>query len=765
MRFGKTLQDAIHPPWKEQYLDYSKLKRLLRDDGGRDEDSKPWTEDDEKRFSSELLNVELDKVASFQAKTIAGLEQQAEDAFSKLRDLAPSSPSQKSDITTGRLKELRKELDGITNELKELKRYASTNYTGFLKIAKKHDRRRGDRYKIRPMIRVSLSQHGFNSEASYTPLLNKLSTMYYVVNQHLDESEQQAQPIHLRSPEEVRHGERYTAHKFWVHPDNLLEVKTAILRHLPALHYAQQDAKQLDGGEDLATTSIYFDNRQFELYNQKVDRQFNAASLRLRWYGQLSDTPDIVLEQKIIHENGSSEEKRFKIKDKWIKPLISGEYKMERTSQKMERQGQSAEAVKNFNDTVEEIQAFISKYKLEPVLRANYTRTAFQKPSDDRVRILIDNDTAFIREDTLNEDRPCREPDEWHRRDIDSAKMKFPFRDMNQSEVSRFPFALMEIKIREEEGRRRPRWIEDLMASHLVYAAPSFSKFVHGVASLFEDYVNNLPFWLGDLETDIRKDPQAAHDKEEQRKALQAETDQVVGSFLGKSAMRGSYKPTASSPIAKSYLSDRLAAEPAVSDSRTLNGGSGGDEGEDADESEESGVRGAYGTLSNVFPTFSLSKYARAKRQQAQLPEGVTKPTYLIKNAGPLQVEPKVWLANERTFLKWQHICVLLGSLAVGLYTAAGENFVAECMGIAYIIIAIMAGVWGFSMFKVRQQMIVDRSGKDFDNLIGPLAVSVALMVALILNFVFALNQALAARDEPSPPITPNVTMNMVAEL
>ncbi|KAH7040545.1 VTC domain-containing protein [Microdochium trichocladiopsis] len=762
MRFGKTLQQSIHPPWKEHYLDYSKLKRLLRDDARGDDDDKAWTEDDEKRFSSELLNVELDKVAQFQAKTIAALEQQAEDAFSKLRELAPSSPSQKSDITTGRLKELRKELDSITNELKELKRYASTNYTGFLKIAKKHDRRRGDRYKIRPMIRVSLSQHGFNSEASYTPLLNKLSMMYFVVNQHLDESEQQAQPVDLRMPEEVRHGERYTAHKFWVHPDNLLEVKTAVLRHLPALHYSQQDAKQLDGGEDLATTSIYFDNHQFELYSQKVERQFNAASLRLRWYGQLADKPDIVIEKKMVHENGSSEEKRFKIKDKWIMPLITGEYKMERTIQKMERQGQPAESIKEFKDTVEEIQAFIQEFKLEPVMRANYTRTAFQKPADDRVRILIDNDTAFIREDTLNQDRPCREPDDWHRRDIDSAQMTFPFRNMNQSEVSRFPFALMEIKIREDEGKRRPGWIEDLMASHLVHAAPTFSKFVHGVASLFEDYVNNLPFWLGDLETDIRKDPQAAHDKEEQRKAQQAETEQVVGSFLGKSAKRSSYKPSASSPVARSYLSERLAAEPAVSDSRTLDGGAGDDE---TDEAEETETRGGYGTLTNIFPTFSLSRYARAKRQQAQLPEGVAKPTYLIKNAGPLQVEPKVWLANERTFLKWQHICVLLGSLAVGLYTAAGENFVAECMGIAYIIIAILAGVWGFSMFKVRQQMIVERSGKDFDNMIGPLAVSIALMIALILNFVLALNQALNAPDEPSQPVTPNVTLGYVGEL
>ncbi|KAI0862549.1 VTC domain-containing protein [Xylaria cubensis] len=744
MRFGKTLRVSIYPPWRDEYMDYSKLKSMLRENTS-DDDDVPWTEDDENRFCDEIFNVQLDKVSQFQVKTASSLQQRADAAFESLRDLAPSDDRSKSDITNARLEELRNELDAIVTEVKELKKYSGLNYTGFLKIAKKHDRKRGDRYKVRPMMRVSLSEHGLNSEQRFSPLLNKLSLMYYAINQNLDKDKQQ-QPLDLDIQEEFHNGERYTAHKFWVHPENLLEVKTAILRHLPALVYSQQSAKEVDGNQDPKITSLYFDNSKFDLYSRKLNRQTDASSVRLRWYGHLSEKPDIIFEQKIIHEDGTSEEKKFNIKDKYVKQYIDGEYKMEKSIQKMERQGQQDGSIDSFKATAEEIQNFIVTNKLEPVMRANYIRTAFQKPADDRVRISIDTDIAFIREDTLDRDRPCRDPAEWHRTDIDNSNMTYPFKNINQSEVSRFPYAVLEIKLKEEEGRKRPRWIDDLIASHLVYATPRFSKFVHGVASLFEDYVNNLPFWLSDLETDIRKDPQQAHEEEEQRRIRQAEDAQAVDSLLGTSARRSSYKPAASSPVAKSYLSERAASEARASRARPVDeasdiAGEADDENPDED-AESSGPKRSYGTLSSVFPGFSLSRYARNKRQREQLPEGVTKPDVWLKNAGPLQIEPKVWLANERTFLKWQHICVLLGTLALGLYTAAGKNLVAECMGIAYIAIAILAGLWGNLMLHRRRAMIMERSGKDFDNMIGPLAVSVALMVALILNFVFAYRNA-----------------------
>jgi hypothetical protein len=310
--------------------------------------------------------------------------------------------------------------------------------------------------------------------------------------------------------------------------------------------------------------------------------------------------------------------------------------------------------------------------------------------------------------------------------------------------VSRFPYAILEIKLKDDGNRRRPSWVEDLMGSHLVHQAPRFSKFVHGVASLFEDYVNILPFWLGDLETDIRKDPKAAFEEEEQRRAQRAENEQVVGSFLGTKV--SSFKPSRSSPIGKSYLGERMAAESSqAAAARSLPRISPSAVPADPEEGESSEVNGNqnYGTISSVIPGFSSSDYSRAKKaREAALPAGVVEPKEWIKNSGPLQIEPKVWLANERTFLKWQHICVLLGSLAIALYTAGGENILAMSMGIAYISIAIFAGGWGYWLQRKRRAMIMQRSGKDFDFLAGPLIISAALMLALILNFVFAVSSS-----------------------
>ena len=209
MRFGKTLRNATYPEWKDQYIDYAKLKSLLREDA--DEISK-WTEDDENKFCDEIFNVQLEKVAAFQESTFKTLEQRASKAAEKLHDLAPEEGKPKGDITTQRFKELEGELDGVLDETKKLKKYSEINYTGFLKIVKKHDRKRGNSYKIRPMLMTSLSKRPFNSEQGYHPLLNKLSTMFFVVRQQLDESE--PTPAGASDAQsETHNGERYTAYK------------------------------------------------------------------------------------------------------------------------------------------------------------------------------------------------------------------------------------------------------------------------------------------------------------------------------------------------------------------------------------------------------------------------------------------------------------------------------------------------------------------------------------------------------------------------
>jgi SPX domain protein involved in polyphosphate accumulation len=746
MKFGQTLRKTVYPPWKGQYINYDKLKHLLKEDSSADDDDE-WTERDESAFVEELVNVQLEKVHEFQASTWKRLQDETKECETLLEPLgvkAQEEHGSESGISEAKRKELLQDvlqkLNKITKETNELGKYSRINYTGFLKAAKKHDRKRGQSYRVGPLLRVRLNALPFNSE-DYSPLLYRLSILYSFARQSLEGKDLALEDNQLAGTE------KYTAYKFWVHPDNLLEVKTIILRRLPVLVYNPQTSKIADGSQpDPTVTSLYFDNSKFSLYSQKLDSDADASSLRLRWYGQLSEQSEIMIEKKVVNKEGESSEQRFPIKSKYVMPFIEGDYKMDRSINKVvERFGEDSPRVADFKSAVEDIQSFIKTQKVEPMLRANYARTAFEIPGDDRIRISLDTNLAFIREDALDRGRPCRDPSSWHRQDIDDMELEYPFTSINKGEVSLFPFAVLEIKVR---AGKHYEWVEDLMSSHLVKECRRFSKFIQGTANLFEDYVNSFPFWIGLVDTDIQTDPQTAFQDEQDRKANIAAADLVVGSLFGAKASP-SYRSGRlfGSPVGvsgKSPLPDTSFPKATANMTRTeealgkgkqpataVKEDNSDDELEDMPEQAPSGLR-------SLFPSFSNSKYAQRHRP---LPPGVTKPTYWIKDQGPLRVEAKVWLANQRTFIKWQHITVLLASLSLGLYNAAGaNNQIARLLAVIYTGFAVFAGCWGYGVYMWRSNLISKRSPKDFDAPIGPLVVCSGLAVALVLNFVLKVN-------------------------
>lgn len=778
MRFGRTLEHSIYPPWRENYLDYNKLKKLLREEDSEADTQAEWTDEDESKFVDELVNVQLEKVHAFHKDTYEKLRDRTAKCEARLDIVAMADnageegqrdgvaaagphdgggkeyngkkpmPSEQEQQKI--LKDVLAELDHITRETNELEKYSRINYAGFLKAAKKHDRKRGQSYRVRPLLQVRLAALPFNKE-DYNPLLYRLSAMYGFVRQHLDGAENRG----LGMSELLQAKEEYMSHKFWVHPDNLLELKTRILRHLPVLVYNPQPSKVAEGTQpDPSITSIYFDNSAFKLYTRKVDHG-EASSLRLRWYGQLNDKPEIWFEKKTVRQDNTSSESRFSTKGKYVQRLINDEYHLEKQIQKLEdRVGSDSDEVKHLRSSIEEIQRFIKENGLQPVLRANYRRTAFQVPGDDRVRISLDTNLAFIREDALD-DRPCRDPETWHRTDIDNNEMEYPFSAIRKGEVSRFPYAILEIKLR--NSSKRSEWIEDITNSHLVKEAPRFSKFVHSVALLFEDYVNTFPFWLSDIETDIRRDPRQAFEEEQARKQKEMEDEFAVGSLLKNKSSFSSprhrgHQGAVMSPVGSPSLAQLYhhpSERPQNGDKNDLAGVGDTKQvqvNENAEEPDdgETGWRAlgmeqmTTGGLKSLFPTFSTSKYARARRSRTKLPPGVSKPEYWIKDQGPVKVEAKVWLANQRTFIKWQHVSILLASLSLGLYNAAGRNnTVARTLGIVYTILAVFTAAWGYGIYMWRVRLIERRSGKDFDAISGPLIVCAGLIVALLLNFIF----------------------------
>ena len=101
-----------------------------------------------------------------------------------------------------------------------------------------------------------------------------------------------------------------------------------------------------------------------------------------------------------------------------------------------------------------------------------------------------------------------------------------------------------------------------------------------------------------------------------------------------------------------------------------------------------------------------------------------------------LEIRKVMLTISPGTFIKWQHIAVLLAVLSLSLYNAAGEsNKIARALAIVYLLIAAFTGLWGLGIYHVRNRMIKARSGKDFDNILGPLVVCGSLVVALCVNF------------------------------
>ena len=559
------------------------------------------------------------------------------------------------------------------------------------------------------------------------------------------------------------------------------------------LVYNPNFSKQIDVAQaDPTITSLYFDNDKFSLYTDKVEKKPGAVSLRLRWFGQLSSKPDIQLERKTMQTPESTEatseltaatsedsegaiKERILFKEKYVEGFIFGDYAMEKTRQKMrDRQDKTAGDIEKFEAQVKDFQAFIKENDLQPMLRAVYNRSAFQIPGDDSIRVSLDTNLALIREDSLDPERPCREPDEWHRKEIDEAQMEYPFPNLRKGEIHRFPYALLEIKVRDGLPAKNIRWVYELINSHLVQEAPRFSKFVHGVATLFEDYVNTFPFWLGEMDKDIRKDPESAWNQMKARRAKMAEEEHAAGSLKLPGSLLGRYSSSfthgglwpssskgdgmperilkldsdgaPSSGVSKGGTPKRGGVAIIDETSSEYGNGSGDQTDEQLLERWDPTTNEPPSTsLLDLFPGFSTSRYGRRHRRPVDddrpLPPGVTKPEKLLMHSTPVNVEPKVWLANQRTFLKWAHVSVLLATLSIGLYNAAGEkNLLAKTLGIVYTGIAIFTAGWGYWTYIERSKMIRMRSGKDFDRKLGPVVVCVALATTLVLNFVFKVS-------------------------
>jgi UDP-xylose/UDP-N-acetylglucosamine transporter B4 len=125
MKFGEYLQAFLFPPWGDHYLSYERLKDMLY--SMRDVLGKPQAAALSSSFR-EFLQADVDKIQTFYDHTKTELKHQLEHIQSRMRE------------SHDRSVETRRDLEEIWSSLIMLKDFASLNYTGCVKILKKHDK-------------------------------------------------------------------------------------------------------------------------------------------------------------------------------------------------------------------------------------------------------------------------------------------------------------------------------------------------------------------------------------------------------------------------------------------------------------------------------------------------------------------------------------------------------------------------------------------------------------------------------------------------
>ena len=234
MKFGEQLRTSVIKEYQWYYIDYDGLKAQLKtpyvpsEDGSKAK-REEWTHDNEERFIQTLYD-ELEKVhtkqkvkASEIARRIAASEREVKEVVSRLDNQGPRRADGGSDAPTEEeFMLLEEDLSDIIADVHDLAKFVQLNYTGFRKIIKKHDKQTG--WHLKPAFATQLKTKSFFTD-NYDADIIKLSKLYDIVRTR-------GNPVKGDSAAGGSQGSfiRNTT-KYWVHPDNITELKLIILKH------------------------------------------------------------------------------------------------------------------------------------------------------------------------------------------------------------------------------------------------------------------------------------------------------------------------------------------------------------------------------------------------------------------------------------------------------------------------------------------------------------------------------------------------------
>jgi len=330
-------------------------------------------------------------------------------------------------------------------------------------------------------------------------------------------------------------------------------------------------------------------------------------------------------------------------------------------------------------------------------------RTAFQIPFDDTVRVSLDTNLCMISERGYD----IQGGKVWHRD---------PSKPLKKTEITRFPHAVLEVKLNLGPTDPTPKWVIDLQSSGLLYEVHKFSKFIHGTAALLPEEVRAVPYWIDDAS--IRDSliacgaqrilPEVTSPKAAEKKAAGPGANTMYPHLLP-FGTADEEKSKDAAGRTKQYVPKSTGQTPALLAAPDLERPAVEDDEECCAKLKEFCCPSSEGGDELVYAPTSVQK-----------------------------IEPKIFFANERTFLHWLHSGITLSTIATGILAFASEEenaSWAHWYALSLLPISLGFCIFALHIFLVRNDKIKNRTPGRWDDPRGPFILGGTLVMVLLLSF------------------------------
>lgn len=675
MKFGKYIlsQKATLPAdWSDEFLNYKGLKDRIKNSAEQEEASgtagvayspretslsvaRHRTDRDAAEESFfELLEAEVSKVGAFTAKLVEKLKQDIKKIQGEAEDAAPEQYDA-----------LRKEAKTIGDEFLALEKYVNLNYLGFHKAVKKHD-------KLLPLAPCQqFYMHVLRNQpwvqGDHSELLVHLSSVYSKLRDPEGAPHREVVPGLLLPGNTVKRSLSYagsdfdsiaslstaaagatkaglTMKRYWVRMPDVSAVRHHIVQHLGVASAAQG----LPKGETVIMNALYLDNTSLELYHNLLDKKPAASSFRIRWTGA-APGPRVILEHR-IHDGNEKDVAALPLAERSVVPFLQGSLSEQAFVDDLRSQQSASSAalddaeVWRLTELFTDIQRVVSAKQLVPTLRTQVMRSAYGSSGEgDRqdihgrqgLRVLFDTNIVMIRENPYS----AMSSERWAR-DIGQL--------VPRTEMTKFPHAVLDIQMSAAAEHSPPSWLEELGNSGYVTEVYSFSKMLHGIATLLPDSLQAVPFWVDD--ESVRASMAASGPSPP--RSIQGHNDPARLPGGGRPVRR------AQQPALEGMIHPLLGPAPTLQLMPDRTDITGFNEEHAAEEEEE--------------PSGCLAWWFLHRGREKQL-DSLHLPL-LSRSSRPVVVPPKNVLALERTYLAWVHMALTVGAIAAAIAGVSGDN-------------------------------------------------------------------------------------------